>query len=415
MSAYRQRCSFPTRHDRPMRQTRVTSFKSLVLVLNVLTLVTAAAFAQRDPPVLVKKVEQGVLERTIRQSAVLVPFEDVSLHTKVAGYVRSVDVDLGDEVKKGDVLVVIDVPELEQELAAAKASVATAGARVARAEAKARLEGVRYDITKSLHERKARTQLELVEARAQMELARADVDLARAEETEAKAGVGRIDATIAYATVKAPFDGVITSREVHPGVLVGWSGSKGHSFLLQIERRDRLRCRVEIPEKDAILSLDSLRLGTLSMKLRLDALPGPPIELDARTCQGGAAHFAKSVHPKAHHMLAEFDIVNESRRLFAGLFGAVEISASGEAGESYVLVPNTAIRAPRKGTPHVFTVDRLDGPTKVIRFDVGLHGTDGRLTQVKGLSEGAIVVVRGGADIQNGDGVRVSSGKGASR
>jgi RND family efflux transporter MFP subunit len=397
-----------------MRQTRVASLTSFSLVLTVFSLATTHAFAQDDPAVLVKKVGPGVLERSIRQSAILVPLEEAPLRAKVSGYVSAVNVDIGDVVKKDDVLVVVDVPEIEQQLAAATASVGTAAARVARADSKVGLERARYQITKALAERKARTQLQLVESRAEMDLAQAEADLARAEESEAKANASRIQATIGYATIRAPFDGIIVSRMVHPGVLVG-AGGPANSFLVRIERRDRLRCRVEIPEKDALLVLESQRLGTLSMKLELDALPGVMIELDAEICKGGAAHFANSLHPKAHHMLAEFDVDNESGRLISGLFGNVEITAQGKTDQRYVLVPNTAIRAPRKGTPHVFTVASMGGKTAVMRVDVNLHGTDGRETQVTGLGAGSIVIVRGGADLQHGDSVTASTEKGAGK
>ena len=106
--------------------------------------------AQETPVVLAHTAEKGRLERVVRQSAALYPFEEVTVYAKVTGYAREVRVDLGDRVEAGQVVAVLDLPGEEAELLARQAEVKTADAQVKRSSAGLTLKQAVLELTKSL-------------------------------------------------------------------------------------------------------------------------------------------------------------------------------------------------------------------------------------------------------------------------
>lgn len=366
--------------------------------------------AQDTPVVLAHTAEKGRLERHVRQSAALYPFEEVTVHAKVSGYAKEVRVDLGERVETGQILAVLDLPEEEAALLVAQAEVKTAEAQVKRASANLTLKRAVLDLTKSLFEKQGRTQFQLDEAQSDLELAVAELDLARAQLEEAGAQVTKASALVGFGQVRAPFSGVITKRLVDTGVLVRGGASGEARPLFVVQRTDKLRCRVEIPERDVIFILESFRAKTLAVKIVLDALPAQTLEIEPEAIASGQARFASSVHPESHHMLAEFDIVNEERALLPGLFGKATIEARSPAGESVVLIANTAVQAPRRGKPFVFVVKVEAGNAKLEERSVELGLSDGtRIEVLSGLHEGEQVVVRGSGGLVQGQSVTVRS------
>jgi RND family efflux transporter MFP subunit len=366
--------------------------------------------AQEIPVVLAHTAEKGRLERFVRQSATLHPFEDVAVHARVSGYVREVRVDLGARVETGQVLAVLDLPEEEAKFLEAQVEVKTADAQLKKSSANLRLKQAVLDLTKSLFEKQGRTQFQLDEAQADLELAVAELELARARIEEAVARVRKAAVLVDFGQVRAPFSGVVTKRLVDTGALVK-SGASGEAQpLFVVQRTDRLRCRVEIPERDVIFVLESFRAKTLAVKIVLDALPAQTLEMAPAAVASGLARFASSVHPESHHMLAEFDIVNDDRALLPGLFGKATIEAQSPASEAVVLVANTAIQAPRRGRPFVFVVKEEPGVAKLEERSVELGLSDGtRIEVLSGLLEGERVVVRGGGGLIEGQSVSVCS------
>ncbi|MBI4603469.1 MAG: efflux RND transporter periplasmic adaptor subunit [Planctomycetes bacterium] len=353
--------------------------------------------------VLTRAVERGRLERVVRQAAALYAFEEVAVFAKISGYAREVKADIGDRVEAGQVLVSLELPEHEADLLGARAEVKTAEAQVKRSTAAVSLKRAVHELTKSLFEKEGRTRFQLEEAQADLELSMAELELARAKLEEAGARVTRVAALVEFGQVRAPFAGIITQRLVDTGALVRAGGSGDARPLFVVQRTDKLRCRVEIPERDVVLVLGAARAKTLFVRLVLDALPGEVFELNPEEIAAGAGRFAKAVHPESHHMLAELDIPNADEKLLPGLYGKATLEARGVAGEAVVLAPNTAMHAPRGGKPFVFVVKEEDGKTRLEERPVGLGLTDGTLTEVlSGLEPGERVVVRGGGGLVRG-------------
>ncbi len=365
----------------------------------------------------VARVVKKNLRKPVEQAATLLPYTRIEVSCKVTGFVGEVHVDIGDRVTKGDPLVEVAVPELEAELAAGEARVNSATADLDKAKANVRLEEIRYNLTRSLFEKKGRTRFQLEEADAQLKLAEASVAAAVAKKAEAEANVQKLRVLVGFGSIKAPFSGIITERKIDPGALVRGGLDGTATGMLTLERDDRLRCRIEIPEQDARLVLSAHKRGVLGLEITLGA-SGDRIELPPAKLAGGAAHFSLSLHPRSHHMLSEIEIDNSDLNLRPGYFGKARFTfAGGDGPAGSFVIPNTALRAPRKGRPHILVVETASGKAKVRRLDVTPGSTDGREIEIAPIPgeklEDLWVVVRGGADL-SGDGteeVSIGGGK----
>ncbi len=383
--------------------SRARAFSGSTRYLLLLAGIPAMLRAQDKPIVLTRSVSEGRLERSVRQSATLQPFERVPIHAKITGYAREVRVDIGDEVKANQVLVVLEVPEMEADLIAAKAEIGTASAMAEKAAANVELKQAVYKLTKELFDKSARTQFQLDEAAADLKVALAEVQLSKARKEESEAKLRRIEVLIGYARVVAPFAGVITRRAVDTGALVRAGGSGDGAPLLEIQRTDKLRCQIDIPERDVPFVLESFRHQTLSASIKLDALPGEQFEFTPGELASSGARFTKAMYPESHHMLAEIDMANAEGKFIPGLFGKAILKARGLAEKSTALVPNTAIQAPRRAVPFVFALKSEGGKARVEKRVVKLGISDGTFTEVlDGLKRGETVVVRGAGALIEG-------------
>lgn len=373
--------------------------------------VFSVAWSDDRPSVSADPVSKG---RVVRQAATLVPYEQVTVYARATGFLKRVVVDIGDEVKTGDVLAEIDVPELEAEREAKTAAVDTAQAQYEKARATHTLQAAMVNLARELFNRGGRTKYQLEEARAELVVAEAEVKLAEARRKEAEAHLNRINVLVGFARVKAPFAGVITRRFVDSGSLVRSGSESDGRRLFELQRVDRLRCLIDVPERDVALVLESFRNGTLGARITFDALPGRVFAFSPRQLMG-IARFSGSLHPESRHMVAAIDLDNRQRRLIPGLFARVSLVARGSSAGKVVLVPNTAIQNAERGGFAVFVVEEFGGLSKVTERGVTLKASDGTLTEVlTGLRAGERVVVGGAAslkDLKDGQSVVLSPGK----
>jgi RND family efflux transporter MFP subunit len=393
------------------RQTTTAPLTSRWLRIAIL----AAAFAtpstaQDESVVAVAPAERGHLDRVVKQAANLVAYEQVLVFSRATGYAQEVLVDIGDDVKKGQPLAFLDVPEQEATLAAAEAELIGTQAEVERAGADAKLKEALYELTKNLFDKQARSKFHLEEADANRELSRAMSKVAAAREKQARAKRERAKTLAGYGKVVAPFAGVVTQRLVDPGALVLAGSASGAMPLFEVQRVDKLRCRIDVPERDAILVIDSQKHGALSASV---AFAGLSLEWTNAELGSANVRFSKALHSKSKHMLAEILVDNSQGRLLPGFFGRAILKV--ETGKRLLLVPNTGIQSPRKGVPHVFVVRNYPGSPTVERVNVQLGITDGRRTEIRqpALPPGTLVVVRGAANLLDGQAVRVPAGSGS--
>ena len=262
------------------------------------------------------EVTEGQLGSTADLPAVLRPFETVDIYPRVNGFIKDLPVDRGSVVKKGQLLVRLEAPELEQQYFAAKAKYLQVYALyLASKDNYDRLVVAnRMPGTVSAHD------LEL--ARAKMI---ADSATAQGEIANYKA----LEATKDYLNVLAPFDGVITERNVHPGALVGPNLKTDDKPMLVLQQESRLRLVIDVPE----IYSNQLTPRTV-VRFRVSTLPG-------KVFKGAISRSAGSLSMKYRSEAIEVDVDNADRLLKPGMYAEVELPVIRNTNS--LIVPRSAI------------------------------------------------------------------------
>lgn len=325
---------------------QITGFGLILLLAGSL----ASVIAQEVVSVKVVKPGKETLILSTTQPATLHPFYEANLASRVTGYVKSVEVDIGDEVKKGDTLAVIDAPEMvkqyERKLAEVdflkfKQQQLEAGVAVAVAQSKA--DKLEFDRVKVLAATGAVTQKLKDESGRRMESSKAGLAVVEAEVKSAGASVvvaeketEELNAMMGFATLKAPFAGVVTMRAVDPGDLVkAADASDSRRSLFQIAKLDKLRVRVAIPERSAVW-VDLGDVAEFSCRAVKEVL------------KGKVARFSKSIDLQTGSMRVEIDLDNSKGKLLPGMFGEATIHL--EKIENALVLPAQSVRFDESGT-----------------------------------------------------------------
>lgn len=386
----------------------------------------AAASAAQDTPSSskLKLVRPDVVvgKRTTQQPGSVHAFESVDLCAMVSGYLKVQNVDIGSRVKKHDVLAVIDVPREESVAAEAAALFDQAKAQALQAESKVktaeadrdaaeataaqcesdvdrfvaskRLAEAQYTRVKQLVEERAvdvrlrdeqkrdfesavaaertaqlRTQTaraELAAADSRVEQAKADVVAARAAVSVAEARLAKARVDVKYATITAPFDGVVTKRNFFPGSFISGHTEGGRQALLTVARTDRMRIVVQVPDRDVVLTDPG------------DAAAVTIDGLDGREFRGAVSRTAEFEDPTMRTMRVEIDISNPDGLLRDGMYGRAAIELEAEV-KRLMLPLDCVLNRSAKGAGAVFIVRR----GILERVDVELGGDDGKQIEIK--------------------------------
>jgi RND family efflux transporter MFP subunit len=268
--------------------------------------------------------------------ATLQAFYSTELYAKDSGYIAQVNADIGDHVKKGAVLAVIDDPELQQQFVRTQAAVQQVEASLL--VAKRRFVGLQADLTlqqttlkrwEELFAGKAVTSQQLDEQRAKqgvssanLEVGRADIVLAEANVQAAKADQQRLQALVEYTKITAPFDGIITRRLINPGDLVqAATASRPIAPLFTCQQIDVVRVFADVPEANAV----AIRAGWPA-EIRLYGPVG-------RTLRGSVTRVAGALDATSRTMRVEIDLPNPDETLMPGMYAQVTLSSpsSGDA------------------------------------------------------------------------------------
>jgi RND family efflux transporter MFP subunit len=327
------------------------------------------------------KVVSRALEKTVTIPGDLTPYQGVNVHAKVSGFVESLDVDRGTWVKKGQVLARLSAPELRAQRAEAEAKVQAVRGQQAEAQAKMVAAQSTYDRLKAASATPgvvAGNDLEIAERTFQA--SQAHVDALKNSSAAAEASLKVVSELEAYLDLTAPFDGVITERDVHTGSLVGPSGGA----LLRIEQVSRLRLTVPVPEA----YVGAIQKGT-RVDFRVSAFPD-------QTFQGVIARPAHSLDMKTRSMSVELDVGNSQLTLAPGMFAEVEWPL--RRARASLFVPTTAVV---RTSERQFVVVVRAGVAEWV--DVRRGEVNGELIEVFGdLHVGDEVVRRGNDEIRPG-------------
>lgn len=350
------------------------------------------------------KVEVGVitaarknLVRTIALPGTLVAFNQATLYGKVAGYLRSIRADKGDWVHRGQVLAVLEVPEMVDAVDQARAVYQQALADVSRAKAQADLQSITYQRFREVHSKDpdAVANQELAEYRSKFEVAEADVKLAEARVATAQANLNRSIALNQYASITAPFSGIITARYVDPGALIqaATSTMQGQP-IVTLQELDTIRVYVSVPE----VNVPSIRIGTPA-SLTTAAYPG-------RLFRASVTRFAEALDPATRTMKTEIDYHNPQHVLRPGMYAVVTLEI--EKLKNVLVIPANALVL--EGSKTSVWVVR-DGTSHRLQVEAGLD--NGAQVEIRsGLRGGEQVVVSGTGGLSEGTPVQASASSG---
>jgi RND family efflux transporter MFP subunit len=354
---------------------------------------SAAPLAQSAaPPAVVEtvKVTSQSLSKTISIPGDLTPYQGINIHAKVAGFIESIVVDRGSWVKKGQVLGTLSAPELRAQRAEAEAKRLAVTSQ--QAEARAKLAAAR-----STYERlKAASATPGVVSGNDLETAQQTAEALSAQVRALESGAAAAEAAAkavaeleAYLQLTAPFDGVITERNAHPGSLVGPSTAA----VVRLEQVSRLRLTVPVPES----YVGSIQRGA-PVEFTVSAFPN-------QVFHGTIARPAHSLDMRTRSMLVELDVDNPRQQLAPGMFADVRWPIS--RGQASLFVPTTAVV---RISERQFVVRVRNGVAEWVDVRRG-EVSDGMIEVFGDLREGDIVVRRGNDEIRPGTRITPGSSK----
>jgi RND family efflux transporter MFP subunit len=341
----------------------------------------------------VVRVERRQLGNALTIAGEFKPFQDVEVHAKVAGYIRSIHVDVGDHVKEGQVLAVLEVPELAAELSGADAAVRRSEEEIRRAQSDVERAESSHAATHSGYARLKQAsdsraglvaQQEIddsrakdLESEAQVSSAKAQLSAARQQLEMAQANQRQYNAMANYSRITAPFAGVITARLADTGALIqgGTSASSGAGPVVRLAEVSKLRLVLPVPESIA----SQIHLGD-PVKARVQALN--------QDFEGKVSRFSDSLDRQTRTMETEIDFANGDGRLIPGMYAEAILSLTKTANE--LCVPTEAV-ARNNSAASVLTVNK-QSVIEERQIKLGFEG-ESYIQVLSGLAEGDRVVI----------------------
>jgi membrane fusion protein, multidrug efflux system len=312
----------------------------------------------------VTRLAQGSITRSIVLPAQVLPDQQATLYAKVSGYLQSIDVDKGDRVRAGDVLARIEVPEL----------------LAARAKQQAELKAAQAEYGRL--EQSLRRAPDLVVPQM--------VDQSRGRLEIASATLEQSEVMLKYATVTAPFDGVVTQRFVDPGALIQ-AGTSNGAALLTLMNFDKVRLQVAVPEGEATRVAVGQPVAVVT-----DAMAG-------RTFEGKVARLSYALEVASRTMLAEVTLGNAQLLLRPGMLVTARLGI--ERHQDAALLPADAI-VMEKANAFVYAVDG----GKAVKRPVRLGFTDGKQAEVlEGVKPDDAIILAARNPVSDGQAVRVAA------
>jgi len=333
------------------------------------------------PTVAVAKVDREDLYRDVTIPAEFRPYEEVELHAKVSGYVSEMKVDFGDQVKAGQLLATLEVPELSDELHNAMAAVQKAEADHADAYlVHTRLVGVNQQQPNLI------AQQDLDSAEAKDRATGAAIDAAKAD-------VGKYQTMLAYTQITAPFDGVVTWRYADPGTLIQ-AGTASNSQAMPVVRvSDNYRLRLDFPV--SVEYVKDIHLGD-KVEVRVESLA-------AKSFTGIISRFTQKVMDNTRTMITEIEVPNPSLEIIPGMYATVVLKVEKHPQSLTIPIQTSA----SGGTTRVLIVN-ADHEIEERSVTLGLE-TPSRYEVVSGLQEGDLVLMGNPAQLKPGQKVETKT------
>lgn len=353
----------------------------------------SAKKSEQPPAVAVAKATREDLARDLKISAEFVPWQEIEVHAKVAGYVRRILVDVGDRVGQGQLIAELEIPEQADDVAQAQANKKRAEADVSRARSEleraesaaaiARLQFSRIEqVSKARPNLIARQEIDDALARdriagAQASTARAALASAEQQAAAAAAGERRTRTFADYSRITAPFAGVVTKRYANTGAMIqaGTASQTQAMPVIRLSQVDRLRLSLEVPEA----VVPRIRTGA-TVNVFVDSL--------SREFTGRVSRFSGRIATATRTMETEVDVANPRFELMPGMYATATLALA--SSDEALSIPIEAIQT-QAGRSTAYVVGAGNKvEERVLKLGVE---TPNRVQVLSGLNDGDLVVV----------------------
>jgi RND family efflux transporter MFP subunit len=380
------------------------------------------AKASPPPTVAVAKAAREDLSRDLVMTAELKPFQEIEVMAKVSGYVKAIHVDIGDRVAKGELIAMLEVPEMADDLARGKAALKRSEAEAARARDELKHAQSLHDIANLSYTRLAEVaarrsglvaQQEIDDAKskalateAQVDAARSGLEAANQQIDVSRGALGRVKTMLNYARVTAPFAGIVTKRFADVGSMIqaGTASQTQAMPLVRLSDSGLLRLILPVPES----AVPTIHIGQ-RVEVRIPSLK--------RSVSGSVTRFANTVSVGTRTMDTEVDVQNPGLAIVPGMFAEVRLVLDQHKGALAVPVSSVdqgegepAAGQPKDADSQQERVGRVLVVTpansiEIRRVSLGLE-TAAKVEVLTGLKEGDLVVIGGRSSLQAGQKVQ---------
>lgn len=350
--------------------------------------------AANAPHVAVVKAARRTLTNTLQIAAEFEPFQEINIYAKVSGYIQKLYIDWGTHVGQGQLLAVLEIPELQQQLELDEAAVRRSEQDLARANEELSRAQSSYKVAHLTYTRLADVQKTRPELVAQQE-----IDEAQGKDLEANAGVSAAKASVAaseqglvaskaslekdktmygYARISAPFNGVVTEMDAYTGSLLpaGTSSNKGDQPLCRLSQNDLLRLVIPLPER----AVPDVRLGEMV---------AVNVSANNKTFEGKIVRFSDQIDTNTRTMHTEIDVPNSRYELVPGMYATAAIPL--HTAQDALTIPLQTLQASGEDHGAVLVVGTGN---RIERRDVTLGLQNANYGQViSGLKEGDLVLL----------------------
>ena len=349
-------------------------------------------------------IKNQPLETTLTLSSELVPFQEIDIYAKESGYIKQLLVDYGTHVRRGQLMAVLEIPELQALLDQDQAEIGAARDQVTRAEHDVTTADAQHKVSRLIFERLNGVaqskpglvaQQEVDDAQAkdlategQLEAAKAALAAAQSQLGMAKAKLAHDQALFSYSRITAPFDGVVTQRYANLGALMQAGTSSTQAMpLVRLSQENLFRLVIPVPESD----VRYVRTGQ-AVEVRVPSL--------GRRFTGHVARISVDIAESTRTMHTEVDVPNENNALMPGLYAeaVLQLQRNGDA----LAVPLQAVdrEGARTTVMLVDSQDRLE----TRELTIGIQTSD-YAEVLSGLREGERVVVSDRSGLKPGQAV----------
>ena len=369
------------------------------------------------PTVAVAKASTQNMSRTLALTAEFKPYQEIDVMAKVAGYVKQINVDIGDRVREGELLATLEVPEMADDRARAQAALDRSLAEVRRCQEELQRAQSAHDMAHLSYTRLAGVlesrpglvaQQEVDDAHskdlvseAQVAAARSSIAAAQEQVHVSKAELEKVNTLFNYTKVTAPFSGVITKRYANTGSMIqaGTSSQTQAMPVVRLSENSLLRLILPVPES----AVPTIHLGQ-------------PVEVSVpslkRIFPGKVVRFADRLDLGTRTMETEVDVQNPSLVLMPGMYAEVDLTM--EHRDAALAVPVTAVDIDNEDSSAGGRAGQNSGHVMVVvpenkvelrAVTIGLE-TANRVEILSGLSDGDLVVIGNRAGLQSGQSVK---------